>query len=182
MEMKMNTNTNTAAFDVKDSTRIADIIRKSKGSNAKALQLAGNMAKAITSAEKAMRRARAAEDVNQHDIAEIFFNRYNAIRYPLANRTTAGMSSRPAPVVVRKPQLRTISVREMLEVLENEDPDALLIFTSDYGDHSHTDQALPIEGTVEEVLIEKSAYSNSGFALATDDDDEDNTDKYLVIR
>ena len=83
--------------------------------------------------------------------------------------------------------LRTITVRELIDLLEGEDEQALVIFTADYGDHYHTAQALPLRGECEAVTIEKSAYSNSGFAIederdadAQNDDDVDTT--YLVIR
>ena len=79
-------------------------------------------------------------------------------------------------------RMSTITVRQLIDLLEGEDQDAKVLFTCDYGDYSHTDQALAISGETEEVLIEKSAYSHSGFAIAKDDDDPDNTKKYLVIR
>jgi hypothetical protein len=67
-------------YDTKDAMRIAAIIVKSKGSLAKALQLTGNMANAITHSDKALRRARAAEDVNEHKLAALFFVRYGELR------------------------------------------------------------------------------------------------------
>lgn len=69
-------NINQFPFEAKDQMRIADILRKSKGSVTKARQLASNMARAITKSDKALRRARAAEDVNEHCLANIFFIRY----------------------------------------------------------------------------------------------------------
>lgn len=66
-------------FEMKDAKRIADILTKSKGSLSKALQLASVMATRITHADKALRRARAAEDVNEHKIAAIFFVRYGQL-------------------------------------------------------------------------------------------------------
>lgn len=72
-------NTNTNQFDAKDATRIADIRRKSNGNVLKARQLATTMAEAITKADKALRRYRAAEDVNEHDLAQIFYRRYQAL-------------------------------------------------------------------------------------------------------
>lgn len=78
--------------------------------------------------------------------------------------------------------MKTITVQRLRDLLEGEADDALVIFSADYGDYHHTPQALPIRGDLEEVLIEKSAYSASGFAIAEDDADEDNEQKYLVIR
>jgi hypothetical protein len=78
--------------------------------------------------------------------------------------------------------MRTITVRDLIALLEDEDQDKKVVFSTCYGDYHRTQQALPLRGEVEEVLIEKSAYSNSGFAIADNDDDEENDEVYLVIR
>lgn len=65
---------------------------------------------------------------------------------------------------------KTITVEELIAVLENEDPQARVLFSSDYGDISHTEQAHRIYGQVEEVTLRDSAYSNSGYAVADDED------------
>jgi hypothetical protein len=75
MEMKMKTNN----FEAKDATRIADIVRKSNGDPRKAQQLASNMAKAITKADKALRRAYAAQDAGENTLAAFFFVRYREL-------------------------------------------------------------------------------------------------------
>jgi len=59
----------------KDTMRIQDIQRKSNGNMDKAKKLAQTMCKLITDKWKAIRRARAAERENEHDLADIFFNR-----------------------------------------------------------------------------------------------------------
>jgi len=90
--------------------------------------------------------------------------------------------------------MKTLTVAELIELLQDQDPDAKVIFSTNYGDYHRTQQALPIEGRdFEEVKITKSAYSNSGFAVVSQDDDdgsfdredddqEDETETYLVIR
>lgn len=88
--------------------------------------------------------------------------------------------------------MKTISVAELIELLEEQDPDARVLFTADYGDHCHTAQALPITGSIdnlksEGLCIAESAYSTSRFAIVEDDEDEDDEDEdddttYLVIR
>jgi len=78
--------------------------------------------------------------------------------------------------------MKTITVAELIDLLQNADPDAQVIFTTDYGDRSHTAQALPIRGKSEEVRIEKNAYSNSGFAIASEEDEDEEYKTYLVIR
>lgn len=77
--------------------------------------------------------------------------------------------------------MRTITVAKLIELLQDQDPDAQVIFSTNYGDYHRTQQALPIKGDFEEVVIEKSAYSNSGFAIAENDDVEE-YEPFLVIR
>ena len=47
--------------------------------------------------------------------------------------------------------MKTITVAELLELLEGQDTDAKVIFSTDYGDHCHTPQALPLKGEAETV-------------------------------
>jgi hypothetical protein len=76
-------------------------------------------------------------------------------------------------------RMRTMTVAQLIELLEGESPDALVIFSTDYGDFHHTKQALPLRGDVDAVTIEKSAYSNSGFAVG--DEAATGDDAYLLI-
>lgn len=79
---------------------------------------------------------------------------------------------------------RSITVAELIALLQDEDPDDVVIFSTDYGDHSHTLQALPLRGTAEVVTITKSAYSNSGYQIAEpdeDDLDQDEAPRYLLV-
>lgn len=85
--------------------------------------------------------------------------------------------------------MRTITKAELIEALEELEDDDKVIFSTCYGDYHRTQQALPLKGTVEEVRITKSAYSNSGFAVLDEDDietdeEDDNEDAeiYHVIR
>lgn len=83
--------------------------------------------------------------------------------------------------------LRTITVARLQEILEGEKPDALVIFSTDYGDYSHTPQALPLRGDTEEVKVQKSAYSNSGYSVVTEEDedfeeDDSQTTTYLLLK
>jgi hypothetical protein len=64
------------APDSKDEMRISDILTKARGSKGMAIQLAQRMAFAITDVAKAYRRFRAAEDMNAHQIAHVFYKRY----------------------------------------------------------------------------------------------------------
>lgn len=68
--------------------------------------------------------------------------------------------------------LKTITVAELIDALEDLEPEALVIFSTDYGDYHHTAQALPIKGEIEEGTVSESAYSNSGFQLHQEEEDE----------
>lgn len=66
-------------------------------------------------------------------------------------------------------KLKTITVAKLIELLQDQDPDAKVVFSTNYGDYSRTEQALPLKGEIDTVCVEKSAYSNSGFAVAEND-------------
>jgi len=62
-----------------------------------------------------------------------------------------------------------ITVGDLMEELKRFDPEAVVVFGCDYGDHGHTEQALPVE-SVDSLhegseRIEKTAYSRSGLAI-----------------
>lgn len=81
-----------------------------------------------------------------------------------------------------KANLRNLSgltVKELIEHLEELPQDARVFFACDYGDYGHTQQALPVD-SVEELTeneLEESGYSNSGVALRNSDSDEDEDEK-----
>lgn len=66
-----------------------------------------------------------------------------------------------------------MTVRELIDALESEDENALVYFVCDYGDHHHTQQALPVKTVESGHTLEKSAYSRSGLALKDIDHDGD---------
>ena len=73
--------------------------------------------------------------------------------------------------IERKMQ-HAMTVSDLIEELKNYDEDALVFFGTDYGDHCHTEQALPVQivGGMETsngypATVEKSAYSHSGLAV-----------------
>ena len=83
----------------------------------------------------------------------------------------------------------SIKIGELIEQLqgamEEYGPDVEVVCTADYGDHCHTEQALPLRGEVSERKVHESGYSNSGWALndenADEDDDEENEQKVVVL-
>jgi len=52
-----------------------------------------------------------------------------------------------------------------------------VVFSCDYGDYSHTMQAIGIEGDVQEEPVRESAYSHSGWAVPNRDREEDDEDE-----
>lgn len=71
--------------------------------------------------------------------------------------------------------MRSITVRELIEALEDEDPEAQVICACNYGDIGKTQQVVFLTGQVEEATLERSAYSESGWAVL-DEDDENEAD------
>ena len=75
-----------------------------------------------------------------------------------------------------------LTVGELIAELQRLPADSVPVFVCDYGDYSHTQQALPIRQVTdpaeERYSLRASAYSQSGVALAEppepDDDDPDN--------
>lgn len=67
-----------------------------------------------------------------------------------------------------------MTVAELIEALGDQDPEALVLFTCDYGDYHHTTQALLVREVVdaeqEGQILETSAYSHSGLAVEYKDD------------
>jgi hypothetical protein len=67
-----------------------------------------------------------------------------------------------------------MTVKDLIETLSDFNPDLPVLIASDYGDYHHTLQ-VPIslvEPVAEEIeYLTESAYSHSGFALETLDDD-----------
>ncbi len=85
--------------------------------------------------------------------------------------------------------LRTLTVKELIEALEDEDPEMPVVFVTDYNDIGHTQQVHAIDGNVDEEPIHESGYSVSGFAVPNhererDDEDEpeDKAPRVLVLR
>lgn len=85
--------------------------------------------------------------------------------------------------------LKSITVAELRELLEGEPDDKRVVFASDYGDHGHTMQAVELEGETEDVRLEESGYSKSGWAvrdterwwMKDEDDDEDMDDEVFLL-
>lgn len=76
--------------------------------------------------------------------------------------------------------LHTITLKELEQALAqarrdygDEAGDMLVCFTSSYGDRGRTEQAHSLRGVVDEVTLRESAYSDSGYAVADEDDDHD---------
>ena len=69
---------------------------------------------------------------------------------------------------------RAMTVADLIAELEQYDADAPVLFTCDYGDYHHTQQALPCQ-TVDQGDsrdLKESGYSQSGIALVTINDEK----------
>lgn len=89
------------------------------------------------------------------------------------------------------PRFQTLTVAQLRALLADVDQNARVVFTADYGDHSHTPQALLLSGEIEEdVALSETAYSTSGWRLreedfdpvAEEEDGEDPAPRVVVIR
>lgn len=67
-----------------------------------------------------------------------------------------------------------LTVEELIERLQEMDPESRVVFTCDYGDYHKTQQALTVRNVDERGAeeIRTTAYSHSGLALV--DNDEEN--------
>lgn len=74
---------------------------------------------------------------------------------------------------------QALTVAQLREELEHLDGDAKVVFVCDYGDHCHTNQALPVLGveTTDTGRLAPSGYSQSGIELTDLDDDADEMDE-----
>lgn len=73
---------------------------------------------------------------------------------------------------------RGMTVADLIEVLQDCDPEARVMFACDYGDISHTQQVLPVDeaadlSDLEGSYLADSGYSRSGVSLETELDDDD---------
>ena len=79
---------------------------------------------------------------------------------------------------------RSIPLSELRELVNdptlNDQEDVLVTFASDYGDHCHTEQVHSLDGRIELQTIRESAYSDSGFAVE-DDLENDKFQQVLII-
>jgi hypothetical protein len=77
---------------------------------------------------------------------------------------------------------RTITVQQLIDELENQDPDARVLFVCNYGDYHNTQQALTLDNSEEYDTsdLRTSAYSQSGLALIEEsgEPDEEQEDDY----
>ncbi len=102
---------NSTDFEPKDTARIESLVLKSKGDNTKAIQLATNMANTIAKADKALRRGRAAEDLNCHAIAKIFFDRATELGMPPSALVIQAAQPKTVPPADLKIEVKSVSFR-----------------------------------------------------------------------
>lgn len=82
--------------------------------------------------------------------------------------------------------MKTITVKKLRDLLDRFNDNDKVIFSSNYGDRAGTEQAHRINGVADYVNITESAYSDSGYRVIADHDDEDSDDllfdKYVLIQ
>lgn len=69
-----------------------------------------------------------------------------------------------------------MTVAQLIDELGSYPDDAIVVFSCSYGDHSRTQQALPITSVEEmedDCRVVKSAYSESGLAIEEQEDSDD---------
>lgn len=76
--------------------------------------------------------------------------------------------------------LKTITVGELRELLEDYEDDVPVVFASNYGDISRTQQVHPLRGDGDMVAVRESAYSDSGYAVAEAEDLDADDDELAV--
>ncbi len=67
---------------------------------------------------------------------------------------------------------RALTVRDLIQQLEDMPPDARVVIEMDYGDRQHTMQALPVQEAAQlehDQPIYATAYSHSGIAIGEPD-------------
>lgn len=69
--------------------------------------------------------------------------------------------------------LRSCTKADLIAALDELDDDDMVVFASDYGDRTHTQQIHTLEGEVTQVRYRESAYSGSGFAVKDEHDEDD---------
>lgn len=69
---------------------------------------------------------------------------------------------------------RAWTVADLRTELEGLPEDTPVLFVCDYGDHCHTQQALPVRGieVVQASRLSESGYSQSGIALSCEEEDD----------
>lgn len=92
---------------------------------------------------------------------------------------------RPAHHCARR-SFSSITLGELKELIdsavEEHGADMPAVFTADYGDYTHTMQALTINDTVEIACMEESAYSRSEYSISENEpeDEDDGPDRRVI--
>ena len=76
--------------------------------------------------------------------------------------------------------MQTLTVGELIESLRQYDEDLPVVSCVNYGDRSRTMQAVPTS-ELNEAYITSSSYSESGFAVVEDGDQDEDSESVLVL-
>lgn len=76
--------------------------------------------------------------------------------------------------------LDSITVGELKDLLRGLDEDARVAFACNYGDRCRTQQVISLTGDIEESKLYRSAYSESGWAVCKNSDDEGEDSVFII--
>ncbi len=81
----------------------------------------------------------------------------------------------------------TISIQSLHDLLEDlidrGHGECSIFMSSDYGDYGHTEQLLTIDEDIHHVPVVTSGYSETGFSISNDgDEDDEDSEMAFVLR
>lgn len=77
-------------------------------------------------------------------------------------------------------QQHTMTVRQLIESLEQYDDDMLVVLQGDYGDRINTPEVHFIQEP-QEAFISRTAYSNTGWKVCFDSDERDEDSPEVLV-
>jgi len=76
--------------------------------------------------------------------------------------------------------LEGLTVRELIEELENYDDDMIVVTGSDYGDRSGTIQANTAT-QVNEAFVDDTTYSSTGYKVVEEGDESEDAQRVVIL-
>lgn len=78
---------------------------------------------------------------------------------------------------------KSITISELIDLLREyqTDEEAIVTFVANYGDRGATQQVHALYGEITERSIKESAYSDSGYALVKNEEDEREDQQRVIV-